>query len=134
MEIIRKSCWKLLIHQMWKETSERVSIKVTAKVGDKARGHCQNYFENVDMIGNSLGFLFNPYWHELWKQEKCSSLAPPRGIFYKTQWASQGVKLTRLMDFPRNDLTSYFWDFRAECPKKVGNFWKKLSDPKITRR
>ena len=23
-----------------------------------ARGHCQNYFENVDMIGNSLGFLF----------------------------------------------------------------------------
>ena len=25
----------------------------------------------------------NPNWHELWKQEKCSSLAPPRGIFYK---------------------------------------------------
>ena len=35
-----------------------MSIKVTAKVGDIARGHCQNYFENVDMIGNSLGFLF----------------------------------------------------------------------------
>ena len=23
----------------------------------------------------------NPNWHELWKQEKCSSLAPPIGIF-----------------------------------------------------
>ena len=26
----------------------------------------------------------SPNWHELWKQEKCLSLAPPRGIFYKT--------------------------------------------------
>ena len=33
--------------------------------------------------------LVNPNWHELWKQEKCSSLAPPRGIFYKIQWACQ---------------------------------------------
>ena len=33
----------------------------------------------------STGFFFlNPNWHELCKQEKCSSLAPPRGIFYKT--------------------------------------------------
>ena len=39
----------------------------------------------------------NPNWHELWKQEKCSSLAPPRCIFHKTQWAWQDVKLTRLM-------------------------------------
>ena len=37
---------------------KEVSIKVTAKVGDIARGQCQNYFENVDMIGNSLCFLF----------------------------------------------------------------------------
>ena len=29
----------------------------------------------------------NPNWHELLKQEKSSSLAPPRGIFYRTQWA-----------------------------------------------
>ena len=28
---------------------------------------------------------FNPNWHELRKQEKCSSLAPPRSKFYKTQ-------------------------------------------------
>ena len=35
-----------------------MSIKVIAKVGDIARGQCQNYFENVDMIGNSLCFLF----------------------------------------------------------------------------
>ena len=37
---------------------------------------------------------FNPNWHELWKTEKCLSLAPPRGIFHKTRWACQGVKLT----------------------------------------
>ena len=35
----------------------------------------------------------NPNWHELWKQEKCSYLAQPRGTFYKTQWASKCVKL-----------------------------------------
>ena len=39
----------------------------------------------------------NPNWHELWKQEKCSSLAPPSGIFYKTQWARKGIKLIWLM-------------------------------------
>ena len=44
-----------------------------------------------------VNICLNPNWHELWKQEKCSSLAPPRGIFYKTQWACQGVKLTQLM-------------------------------------
>ena len=27
----------------------------------------------------------NPNWHELWKQGKCSPLAPPRVTFYKTQ-------------------------------------------------
>ena len=26
---------------------------------------------------------FNPHWHEQWKQEKCSSLALPRGIFIR---------------------------------------------------
>ena len=41
--------------------------------------------------------FINPHWHELWKQEKCSVLVPPRGIFYKTQWAWQSVELTRLM-------------------------------------
>ena len=65
----------------------------------------------------------NPHWHELWKQEKCSSLAPPRGIFYKTQWAWQGVKLTRLMSI----FTS----------KKVWKFLIQIqltkSNPKITR-
>ena len=38
--------------------------------------------------------LVNPNWHELWKQGKCLSLAPPRSIFYKTKWAWYGVKLT----------------------------------------
>ena len=35
---------------------------------------------------NQIVFV-NPHWHELWKKEKCSSLAPHRGTFYKTQWA-----------------------------------------------
>ena len=26
-------------------------------------------------------WLLNPNWHELWKQEKLSALAPPKGIF-----------------------------------------------------
>ena len=30
-------------------------------------------------------------------RKKCSSLAPPRSKFYKTQWAWQGVKLSRLI-------------------------------------
>ena len=29
--------------------------------------------------------IFNPNWHQLRKQEKCSPLAPPRSKFYKTQ-------------------------------------------------
>ena len=59
---------------------------------------------------------FNPHWHELWKQEKCSFLAPPRGIFYKTQWAWQGVKLTRLMSI----FTSKIFD--KNLPDKI---WSK---------
>ena len=35
----------------------------------------------------------NPVWHDVGKQEKCSSLEPPRDNFYKTQWAGQGVKI-----------------------------------------
>ena len=38
-----------------------------------------------------------PNWHELRKQEKCSSLVPHRSTLYKTQWAWQGVKLTWLI-------------------------------------
>ena len=81
---------------------------------------------NVSSIANSyymkITEKFNPNWHELWKQEKWSSLVLPSSIFYNTQWAWQGVKLSRLMSI----LTS----------KKV---WKFLirnqltkSDPKRT--
>ena len=70
----------------------------------------------VKITKNSDDWL-NPNWHELWKQEKCSTLAPPRGIFYKTQWAWQGVKLTRLMSI----FTS----------KKVWKFLIKIQLPKI---
>ena len=61
--------------------------------------------------------------HELRKQEKCSSIAPPRNKFYKTQWPWQGVKLTQLMSI----FTS----------KKVWKFFIQIqltkSNPKITR-
>ena len=33
----------------------------------------------------------------IWKKEKCSSLGQPRSKFCKTQWARQGVKLSRLI-------------------------------------
>ena len=59
----------------------------------------------------------NPNWHELWKQEKWSSLEPSRGIFYKAQWAWQGVRLIRLVLI----FTS----------KKVWKFLIKIQLPKI---
>ena len=39
---------------------------------------CKSDFGNRDR-------KLNPNCHELRKQEKCSSLAPPRSIFYKNQ-------------------------------------------------
>ena len=57
------------------------------------------------------------------KVRKCSSLAPPRNKFYKTQLAWQGVKLSRLISI----FTS----------KNVWKFLIKIqltkSDPKIIR-
>ena len=70
------------------------------------------------------GALVNPDWHELWKQEKCSSLEPLSGIFYKNQWAWQGVNLTQIVSI----FTS----------KKVWKFLITIqltkSDPKRTGR
>ena len=54
--------------------------------------HCSATERKVEVLG-----FVNPNLHELSKQEKCSSLAPPRSTFYKIQRAWQGVKLTRLM-------------------------------------
>ena len=49
-----------------------------------------NSESSVDPIYVSwIQFLLNPVWHDVWKQ--CSSLESPRGNFYKTQWARQGV-------------------------------------------
>ena len=71
-----------------------------------------------------ISIYLNPHWHELWKQEKCSSLAPPRGTFLKNKWAWLGAKSTQLM--------SIF------TPKKVLKVLIKIqltkSDPKMTRR
>ena len=62
---------------------------------------------------------FNPNWHELKKQGKCSSLAPPGIKFYKIQYAWQGVKLTKMMSI----FTS----------KKVWKIHLKKTNPKIKR-
>jgi hypothetical protein len=40
---------------------------------------------------------FNLHWHELWKQEQCSSFAPPVGIFYKTQVCQLCHGVSRLL-------------------------------------
>jgi hypothetical protein len=54
---------------------------------------------------------------------KGSSLAPPRGTFYKTQGAWQGVKLTQLMSiFTAKKL----WKFLIKI-------WLTKSDPKRKR-
>ena len=47
-------------------------------------------------ILNHLCTVVNPDWHELWKQEKCSSLATPRGIFYSAQWAWRGCQINKI--------------------------------------
>ena len=40
----------------------------------------------LSKFGDSKELLaVNPHWHELEEQEKCSTLAPPRGIFYETK-------------------------------------------------
>ena len=67
--------------------------------------------------------LLNPNWHELWKQEKCSSLVPPRGIFYKTQWAWMGMKLTWLISIFTSEKVWFFFI----------NIQLRKSDPKKTR-
>ena len=66
---------------------------------------------------------FNPNGHELIKQEKCSSLAPPRSKFDKTQWAWQGVKLSQLISiFTSNNV----WKFLIKIQLIKSN-------PKIVR-
>ena len=45
------------------------------------------FFPNVHLSSVILTLFqyLEPNWHELRKQEKCSSLASPRNKFYKTQ-------------------------------------------------
>ena len=79
----------------------------------------RNSFTNMHIASCCI----KPNWHELRKQEKYSSLAPPRSTFYKTQWAWHGVKLT--------------WLMLIFTSKKVWKFLIKhqltKSDPKRTR-
>ena len=43
------------------------------------------------------------------KVSKCSSLAPPRSKFYKTQWAWQGVNLSQLISIFTSKNGWKFW-------------------------
>ena len=60
--------------------------------------------------------FLNPVWHDVGKQEKCLSLDPPRGNFYKTQRAWQGVKIC-------NPIVVNFY-----LQKSWENFEKKSAD------
>ena len=64
----------------------------------KYSDHLFTIFSSLELMEILKSLLsINPNWHELRKQEKCSSLARRRSKFYKTQRAWEGVKLTRLM-------------------------------------
>ena len=89
---------------------------------------CENLGKNHPKVPyckeiRKISGLFNPNWHELWKQEKCSSLATPWNMFYMIQWAWQGVKLT--------------WKMSIFTAKEVWKFLIKIqltkSDPKRIR-
>ena len=68
---------------------------------------------------------FNPNWHELLKQEKCSSFPPTRGIVYKTQWVWQSVKLTRLMSiFTSKKVWIFLKNSAGKNLIQKGKWWK----------
>ena len=54
---------------------------------DKLREETKRLMEEKEeyQVNTLVIRAFNPHWHELRKQEKRSFIAPPRGIFYKTQ-------------------------------------------------
>ena len=61
--------------------------------------------------------MLNPVWHDVWKQEKCSSLEPLRGNFYKT---GQGVKIAQWT-------ISSATTFLEKCRKVVREIWFEKS-------
>ena len=65
----------------------------------------------------NLSYVLSPNWHELWKQEKCSSLAPPRGIF---------IRLNKLNLIDVNFQLQKVWKFLMKIHQTK-------SDPKRTR-
>ena len=53
---------------------------------------------------------FKPVWHDVLKQEKCSSLEPPRVIFLEDSMSLAGFQINPI-------------DVIFHLPKKFGNFW-----------
>ena len=48
--------------------------------------------------------LFNPVWHGIENQEKCSSLEQPKGNFYKTYSHLSNKREVTLTDFEKSPL------------------------------
>ena len=61
----------------------------------------------------------NPVWHNVWKHEKFSSLEPPRGNSYETQWAGW---------------QNYPIDVNIYLKKSLENFEKKSADKIWSKR
>jgi hypothetical protein len=63
--------------------------------------HCRDHIAIMGVV-DTFGYL-----HELWLQEECSSLAQPRGIFYKTLALQQlglssGIWFRSIKHFQKN--------------------------------
>ena len=56
-------------------------IFVRGADGNGIHEEFQSHLVSLVRIIDVVTMIMLPHWHELWKQEKCSSLVPPRGIF-----------------------------------------------------
>ena len=92
--------------QLFSKVKSRVRQRLPYLLHIKAIMNIKTFFmcfkkwsliKQVQEFATIVLHTFNPVWHEVWKQEKCSSLEFPRGNFYKTWWAEEGVKIIRLM-------------------------------------
>ena len=125
--VLNSSTWTTVIHvnSFFKNFAVLNNVKFE-NLSASLQDYCNTLYKVNGISHANIGIslpLLNPDWHELWKQEKWSSSAPPSGMFYRPQWALQGVKLTGVMSI----FTS----------KKVWKFLIKIqrtkSDPKKYR-
>ena len=87
--IVESMYSNFIIKNLWKTTMKLYCVHFVNKTPLLSLFCCFDAWSAGQTIGTvyrldrkTLGTL-NPNWHELWKQEKCSSLVPPRGIFMR---------------------------------------------------